>query len=359
VCRLRSVVAGVAARKRELHEPRVPVYDAGMGQSGLCVLESVRFEKSVWDLPRAHVDALRARFPDVTFLSPAARADVDGLVPGADVVLGGAVTRDNFAAARRLRWVHATSAGVAAQLFPAFVDSDVTLTNSRGLHADAMAEHTLGAMLAFARQLHLARDAQRAGRWDQEAMWLRGFGGLAGTTMVLVGLGAVGGAIAARARAFGVRVVAVRRHPQADVAPADEQHPPEALASLLPRADWLVLAAPLTAATRQLVGAAELARLPRTAMLVNIGRGRLVDEAALVAALRSGALAGAALDVMEEEPLPESSELWSLPNVVLTPHVSGFGPRYWERMMAIFTDNLERFLAGQPLRNVVDKRAGY
>jgi len=335
------------------------VYDAAMGAEGLHVLEAVRFDNAVWDLPGRFVDALRQRFPAVRFSSPPDLAAARTRVDDADVVIGWAVTPDNFAAARRLRWVHATSAGVGSLLFPAMVDSDVTVTNSRGLHADAMAEHTLAVMLGFVRRLHHARDAQRERRWAQDAMWSAGFGALSGTTMVLVGLGAVGSAIARRARALGVRVVAVRRRPHPDPGAADEQHAPEALADVLPRADWLVLAAPLTTATRQLVGAAELARLRPSAVLVNIGRGQLVDESALVAALRAGALAGAALDVMADEPLPDASPLWDLPDVVLTPHVSGVGPLYWERAMAIFEDNLARFIDGRPLANVVDKREGY
>jgi phosphoglycerate dehydrogenase-like enzyme len=224
-----------------------------------------------------------------------------------------------------------------------------------------MAEHTLGVMLSFVRQLHRARDAQRQRRWVQDELWSvpPEFGSLAGSTLLLVGLGAVGGAIAVRARALGQRVIAVRRHPQPDPAPADEQWGAAELPRLLPRADWLVLAAPLTADTRHLIGARELSLLKRSAVLVNVGRGHLVDEPALVAALNAGTLAGAALDVVEQEPLPADSPLWDMSNVLLTPHISGLAPDYWGRAMTMFEDNLRRFVDGRPLLNVVDKRAGY
>ncbi|MGH7729861.1 MAG: NAD(P)-dependent oxidoreductase, partial [Candidatus Eiseniibacteriota bacterium] len=142
-------------------------------------------------------------------------------------------------------------------------------------------------------------------------------------------------------------------------APADAQWGPDRLPELIRRADWLVLAAPLTPATRGVIGRAELLLMPRHAILVNLGRGALVDEAALVEALIEGRIAGAALDVFQEEPLPEASPLWAMPQVIATPHVSGFGPRFWERTCELFARNLHRWLAGEPLENVVDKQAGY
>jgi phosphoglycerate dehydrogenase-like enzyme len=327
----------------------------------LHVLESVRFANSVWNLPPSYVEALRAKFPSVRFSNPPDQDGADALLPEVDVVMGWAVNAGNFATARRLRWVHATAAGVGLLMFPAMIASDVIVTNSRGLHAEAMAEHTLGVMLSFVRQLHRARDAQRERRWAQDELWSvpPAFGSLSGSTMLLVGLGAVGGAIATRARSLGVRVVAVRRRPQPDPAPADEQRNVDELSRLLPRADWLVLAAPLTAGTRHLIGARELSLLKPSAVVVNVGRGHLVDEPALVAALQAGRLAGAALDVLEEEPLPALSPLWDMPNVLLTPHISGLAPDYWGRAMHMFEDNLCRFVDGRPLLNVVDKQAGY
>ena len=327
----------------------------------LRVLEFVRWHDGVWNLPRVHLDALAAEFPSVRFDSPRDRAEADRLLPEADVVLGWAVRRENFASAARLRWIQLTAAGVGSQLFPELVESPVVLTNARGLHAVSMAEHALGVMLAFARKLHLARDAQALRHWAQERQWAEPppFGQLSGGTLGLVGFGVVGRALAQRARALGMRVLAVRRHPADDPGPADAQWGPERLPELIERADWLVLAAPLTPATRGVIGRAELARLRPHAILVNLGRGPLVDEGALAEALASGRIAGAALDVFEEEPLPRESPLWGMPQVIVTPHVSGIGPRFWERTCELFARNLRCWLAGEPLENVVDKRAGY
>jgi len=327
----------------------------------LTVLEFIRDEEGVWSLPARLVADLARRHPGVRFESPPDRAAAERLLPEADVVYGVLVDEENLHLARRLRWIHVSAAGVGSLLFPALVESEVVLTNGRGLHAVSMAEHALGLMLAFARKLHLARDLQHERRWEQVGQWTQRppFGQLAGSTLGLVGLGAVGSALAARAAALEMRVVAVRPHPQADPAPAHEQWGLERLPELLGRADWVVLAAPHTQATRGLIGRAELARMKPGAVLVNLGRGALVDEPALVAALQAGRIAGAALDVVSREPLAADSPLWDLPNVILTPHVSGLGPDYWERAVEQFSGNLERHLAGRPLLNVVDKRAGY
>jgi phosphoglycerate dehydrogenase-like enzyme len=216
-------------------------------------------------------------------------------------------------------------------------------------------------MLMLARKLHLARDEQNRRVWAQNRQWLEppGFDQLSGATLGLVGMGAVGSALAARARMLGMRVHAVRRHPSADPAPADEQWGSDRLPELLRTSDWLVLAVPLTSETRGRIGRQELALMPRHARIVNLGRGALIDEPALVEALARGDLAGAALDVFQEEPLPESSSLWTMPQVIVTPHVSGFGPRFWERTCEMFARNLHRWRNGQPLENVVDKHAGY
>lgn len=326
------------------------------------VLEFVRSpEYAVWNLPAARVDDLRREFPAVRFDSPATREEALALLPEADVVLGFLVRPESLPTARKLRWIHVTSAAVGGVLFPELVASDVVLTNSRGLHADSMAEHALGLLFMFARKLHVARDAQARREWLQAEMWTADppYADVAGSTLGIVGLGAIGSALATRARALGMKVIAIRRRPTADPAPADAQWGPERLDEMLSLSDFVVLAPPLTPGTKGMIDAGRLARLRPHAVLINLGRGSLVDERAMIAALESGRLAGAGLDVTEEEPLPKESPLWSLPNVILTPHVSGLGPRLWERAMELFARNLHAFAEGRPLENVVDKAAGY
>jgi phosphoglycerate dehydrogenase-like enzyme len=312
-------------------------------------------------LPPATVAWARERLPGVTIESPPDREAAEKLLPEADVVLGWAVRPENFALAKKLRWIHVTAAGVTPLLFPALVESDVMLSNSRGLHADAMAEHALGMILSFARKLHLARDAQGARRWIQNELWGSDapFRSLAGSTLGLVGLGAVGSAVATRAKALGMKVIAVRRRPGLGAGPADDAWGLDKLDDMLARSEWVVLTAPLTPESKGIIGAPQLTRMRNDAVLVNLGRGSLVDERALIAALERGEIAGAALDVTEEEPLPAASPLWAMPQVIVSPHVSGLGPYMWERAMAMFVEHVQAYQAGRPLPNLVDKRAGY
>ncbi|NOT34909.1 MAG: D-2-hydroxyacid dehydrogenase [Candidatus Eisenbacteria bacterium] len=327
----------------------------------LRVLEHVRWYDSVWKLPAAQVAWLRERFPDVHFDSPPDRESVTALLPAADIVLGWGIRRDNFEFAKQLRWVHVTAAGVEPLMFPAFIESDVVLTNARGMHSRSMAEHAIGVMLAFARKLHFARDAQHRRSWDQEALSFEAppIAELEGGTLGLVGFGSIGQQVATRARGLGMRVIAVRRNPDEVAAPADAQWGMDRLDALLAESDFVVVCAALTHETRGLLDATRLARMRTHAVLINVARGAIIDEPALIAALQSGAIAGAGLDVMAEEPLPGESPLWTMPNVILTPHISGMGPRYWERSVEMFAGNLARYIAGESLLNVVDKRAGY
>jgi phosphoglycerate dehydrogenase-like enzyme len=261
-----------------------------------------------------------------------------------------------LAAAPRLRWLHTPSAGVDGLLIPEVVERGIALTNSAGAHAIPIAEFVLLFMLGHAK---CARDLAAL---TPENAWKHArtldLGELYEKTVLILGLGHLGQQIARRAAAFGMRVVGSRRRP-APIVGVDRVVGDDAWRSLLPEADYLVIATPLTSATRGMLDAAALAQLRPSAYLINIARGEIIDTDALIAALEQGRLAGAALDVLPEEPLPPEHPLWRAPNTWITPHISANSPRTSERAIAIFLENVRRDLAGQPLVNLVDQQAGY
>ena len=255
----------------------------------------------------------------------------------------------------RLRWVHATSAGAGEQVrkagLPAEALERVTITTSSGVHAVPMAEYAILGLLAIAKELPRFVEGQRARAWPQIRRPLRE---LDGQTLLLVGLGDIGRETARLGKAFGMRMVGFRRTEGPPPEHVDEVHGPQRLPQLAHRADAMVVSLPLTDQTAGLIDRATIERLPASCIFVNIGRGGVVDEPALVDALRERRIAGAVLDVFATEPLPGSSPLWTLPNVLVTPHAAALSARENERIVELFVDNLGRYLDGRPLRNVVE-----
>ena len=287
-----------------------------------------------------------------------------GAARGAEVLIGFGLPRDVLLAAleppARLRWIHSGSAGVASLLHPELVESDIVLTNSAGIHGPPIAETVLAMVLHFARGLDYAVRAQAESRWDPIPWETPGTAReIAGATLGIVGLGGLGREIATRALALGMRVLAIRRSDRPAPEGIELLRGDDALDTLLARSDFVVLTVPATPETRGMIGAGQLERMRPDAVLINVARGGLIDEDALAATLANGRLRGAALDVTATEPLPASSPLWKLPNVLIMPHVSPTTTRFWEREEALITENVRRYLDGRELRNVVDKRAGY
>ena len=326
----------------------------------MLILVSVHSPIAVWNIPADYVTRLRREFPSHAFLHATNAAETKALMPEADILFASEIDRSEFEVAARLRWIHSPAAGVGGMLFPEMVASPVVITNSRGVSADTMAEHVVAVTLAVFRNLPLAVERQLQHVWAQDEVSARGNRTIAGARVLIVGLGAIGSAVARRMSALGARVTGVRRNANAgEVAGVSETLPASQLSDALGDADVIVLSAPHTNETGGLIGAAELALMKRDAVLVNVSRGRLVNESALAAALRAGHIAAAALDVFEREPLPAESPLWGLPNVLITPHTSGFRPDHWDVMTALFAENIRRYDQGRELLNVVDKRAGY
>jgi phosphoglycerate dehydrogenase-like enzyme len=326
------------------------------------ILVGVISPAPAWVMPRHFVDQIRRDFPQHSVSEAWDRDTLRRLLPEADAAFTPFVDRDIFPSASRLRWVQSPAVGVGSLMFPELLSSPVVITSARGIRARAIAEHVLGVTIALARQLPSAIRAQIAHRWAQEelegaAVDVRT---LQGQRMGIVGLGAIGLELVKIAAPFGFRVSAIRRRagePRPEG--VESVWPPDRLPDLLAQSDVVVLAAPHTPETKRLIGKRELDRIKRGALLVNIARGKLVDDDAVIDALRDGRLGGAALDVFSEEPLDPASPYWDLPNVIITPHTSGAMKDYWTPLVALFADNLRRFEKGEPLRNVVDKNAGY
>lgn len=325
------------------------------------VLISIRQPVAAWVIPDTHVARLRQRFPDVRFAHALdERGDLAGIVD-ADAAFTWTMTEPMLAQAARLRWVHSSAVAVGTLPLRALSARGVAVTNSRGVQSPAIAEHVIGGLLALAKRLPLVIRRQDARRWAQNEMvgeltpWL-----VQGRRMGIVGLGTIGRAVAVRASALGMHIVGVRRRPEQGAPPGvNEVVGPSNVGNVIASSDVLVLAAPWTGTTDRLLDAAAIGRMKRGAVLINVARGQLVDEAALASALTGGHLGGAVLDVFNEEPLPASSLFWSMPNVIVTPHTSGFRADHWDAVVELFEEQLRRFQSGAPLLNQVDLEAGY
>ena len=279
-------------------------------------------------------------------------------LPGAGILLGWDFSEANLRGvwphAGDLRWIHWTGAGVDAVLFPELIESDVVLTNSRGIFDRAMAEYVLGLILSFAKRFPETTRHQDQRRWQHRLGEL-----LSGSRVLILGAGSIGREIARLLTGAGLEVTGVGRRARASDDDFGVVHGREDLNAVLPEVDYVVIAVPLTDETRGMFGAAQLAAMKPTARLINVARGAVLDEVALADALRTGQIAGAALDVTAIEPLPDDSPLWSMPQVIISPHMSGDYVGYRDVVVSAFIDNFRRFRRGQPFLNVVDKTSGF
>jgi D-2-hydroxyacid dehydrogenase (NADP+) len=314
----------------------------------------------VWSIPETEIDRLIAALPDDQIVSAREAEARHQAFPGADVLFATKIRAEEFVAAPSVRWMHSSAVGVGPLLPAAVVESGVLVTNSKGVHSEAIAEHALALLLALRRGLHTARDRQREAIWAQEELQARRVPVAEATEVLVVGLGSIGLRVAQMCAGLGMRVTGVRRDSVRPVpACVTRVWPPDGLRAALATADGVILAAPQTDDTRALLGPTEFAAMKPSAVLVNIARGRLVDDAALLSALSAGQIAGAGLDAFRQEPLPPDSPFWRLPNVLISPHTASFAGDYWAPVVDLFLENLRRFKAGAPLLNLVDKRLGY
>lgn len=325
------------------------------------ILISIQQPVKQWQIPCEHVAALRERFPLIHFIhatTPEQRAD--GLHT-CDAAYTWVLSADELAAAPKLKWVHTSAVAVETLCLPELFARGIAVSNTRGVQALPIAEHVMAVVLALAKQMPFVIENQQQSRWAQNEFvgerlpWL-----LHGRTLGLVGVGTIGSEIAKRAAAFGMRVIALRRRPAYGVIGHVERvYGKEELDEFLGQCQVIVVAAPLTPETHGLLGEQQFAQLPKGAIVVNVGRAKIVDTDALIAALKSGHLGGASLDVFPQEPLPSDHPLWSTPNVILTPHTSGFRRGHWDEVVDLYAENIQRWLKGEPLKYRIEPELGY
>ncbi len=306
-------------------------------------------------------EAIRRQWPEMRVVH---LPDYDGLpkeLPDTDIFVGYSLRPQQLKDAKKLKWIHSTAAGVAQLMYPELREYGILVTNSSGIFSAPMAEHALGLILALARNLPDSVRYQDRSYWSQQELWDKPqhLTELNGQLLLIVGMGSIGRELARRAKALEMRVWGVTRSGKGDTSFAERIVAASQLDEVLPAADYVVIAAPETPETEHLIGARQLARMKRSARLINVARGSLLDETALVRALESGALAGAALDVTATEPLPPDSPLWKAPNLFLTPHTSAMSDRLWERETALLVELLERWFEGREMLNQVNLERGY
>lgn len=321
----------------------------------------VRFRFTVWTAPPEMADRIRARWPEMRVVHLPDYDNLDRELADADIFAGFTVRPEQFTLARKLKWIHSTAAAVTQLMYPELRQSGIAVTNASGIHSVPMAEHILGMLVALARRFPACFRDQQESRWDQQAWWDAPVRPreLHEQVILLIGFGAIGRAVAKVVRPLGMRVWAVTRSGSGATELAERIFPVAKLDEALPQADFVVLAAPETPETTNLFGPPQFARMKSSAYFLNVARGSLIDEPALVAALGKGTIAGAAIDVASEEPLPPESPLWRAENLFITPHVSAISGRLWERQTDLVLENLERWFGGRELLNRVDLVRGY
>jgi phosphoglycerate dehydrogenase-like enzyme len=282
-------------------------------------------------------------------------------LPDTDIFVGYSLRAEQLTHAKKLKWIHSTAAGVAQLMYPELRDSGIVVTNPSGVFSSPMAEHTMGLLLALARNFPDSTRHQDRSHWGQQGIWDKPqhLTELSSQVLLIVGFGSIGRELAKRARAFDMRVWGVTRSGTGDTSHAEKIVPVAQFEEALPHADYVVIAAPETTETRHIIGAPQIAKMKPGARLINVGRGSLLDEAALIRALESGSLGGAALDVTSVEPLPPESPLWKAPNLFITPHTSAVSDRLWHRETALLMDLLERWFDGREMFNQIDFERGY
>jgi phosphoglycerate dehydrogenase-like enzyme len=315
---------------------------------------------SEWRPPASFSDAIRSRWPSMRVVH---LPDFDRLpaeLPDTDIFVGYSLRPNQLLDAKKLKWIHSTATGVAQLSYPELRDSGIIVTNPKGIFSVPMAEHTMGLLIALARNFPDSVRNQDRAHWSQQDLWDKHpLTELSGKLLLIVGYGSIGHELARRAKAFDMRVWGVSRSGKGDAAHLEKILPITQLSELLPHADYVVISAPETPETHHFIGAPQLALLKPSVRLINVARGSLLDQSALIAALQQKKIAAAALDVTDPEPPAPDDPLWKTPNLFITPHTSAISDRLWPRETALLLELLQRWFDARELFNQVDLRRGY
>jgi len=335
------------------------VLDVGTNLSKVVILYYHPFE--VWTAPPWMSERMAEDFPQLQVVHLLTEDRLPDEIVDTDVLIAWSLEPEQFASACQLKWIHSPAAGVNQLMRPDLINSRVVITNAREVHAAPVAEHALTCLLALAKKIPQCARCQAKREWGQQKLWDEPPRPrqIAGATVLVIGMGSIGFEFTVRAKALGMRVLAIRENPGRGTNGADAVYGPAQLEEILPQADYVLLCAPVTPATTGLMNRSRLARMKPDAYLINVGRGSLIDEPSLLEALQNRSIGGAALDVFDQEPLPPESPFWSLDNLLITPHSAAATESIWERHYELIFENMARFLAGRPLLNEVDKKRGY
>jgi phosphoglycerate dehydrogenase-like enzyme len=314
-----------------------------------------------WQAKPLVAETLHRRWPEMRVAHAPTFTELPPELPDTDIFVGASLLPKHLQIAKKLKWIHATTAGVGQLTYPDLVASGIVVTNASGVFSVPMAEHTIGLLLALARNFPDSVRQQDQKIWSQQALWDKPqhLSELNGATLVIVGFGSIGREIAKRAAALEMQVIGVTRSGQGDATHTQRIVSVEMLDEVLPEADYIVVAVPETGETKHLFNEERLTKMKLGARLINLGRGSAIDEAALVRALERSRLGGAALDVAEVEPPPAESPLWNAPNLFITPHTSAISSRLWQRETDLIVHLLEQWFARKELSNRVDLTKGY
>jgi phosphoglycerate dehydrogenase-like enzyme len=314
-----------------------------------------------WRPKPVFAESVRARYPEMRVVHLPNYDSLSQELLDTNIFVGAFLRPAQLADASELQWIHSTAAGVSQLMYPELKNSGVIVTNTSGISSVPIAEHTMGLILALARNFPDSLRYQDQAKWSQQELWDKPqhISEINGSVLLIVGYGSIGRGLARRARAFDLRVWGVTRSGKGDTTHAERILPISQLNEALPHADYVVIAAPETPETKHLIGVEQIARMKRGARVINVARGSLLDEAALINGLQSGALGGVALDVTTTEPLPPESPLWRAPNLFITPHTSAISERLWQRETELLMKLLGEWFSGKELSNRVDFSRGY